>query len=51
MFDWKLANIRIEMTSRFLEYHGPHFEFDSGSLDYSILKEGSSGVIGERSSM
>ena len=28
-FDWTSDNIRIQKISRFLEKHGPHFEFDS----------------------
>ena len=49
-FDWTLDGIR-EKISRFLEQHGPHFEFDSMSFYYSMSKEESSGVIGERNSM
>ena len=36
---------------RFLEQHRPHFEFNSKSFNYSIPKEGSSGVLGERNFM
>ena len=32
-------------------YHGPHFEFESRSFNYSMPKERSSGVIGERHSV
>ena len=42
---------RIEKISRFLEYHKPHFESNSRSFNYSMPKEKSSGVIGERNSM
>ena len=47
-FDWTFNDIRIEKISRFLEYHGPHFEFHSRSFNYSMPKEESSGVIGEK---
>ena len=46
-----LNDIRIEKLSRFPEKHGPHFEFDSRPFNYSMPKEGSSGVIRERNSM
>ena len=47
-FDWTLDDNRIENISRFLEQHGPHFEFDSWSFNYYMPKEGSCDVIGER---
>ena len=49
-FDWTPDGIRIEKVTRFLEQHGPHLEFDSQSFNYSMLKEGSSGVTGKRNS-
>ena len=49
-FDWTPNDIRIEKISRFLEQHGTHFEFDSRTFNYSMPKEGSSGVIGENNS-
>lgn len=50
-FDWTPYEIRLAKISRFFEYHGPHFEFDTRSFNYSVSKVGSSEVIGERSSM
>ena len=50
-FEWTPDNIRIEKISRFLEQHKPHFEFDSRSFNFSMPKEISNGVIGERDSM
>ena len=47
-FYWTLDNIRTEKISNFLEKHGPHFEFDSRSFNYSVSKGGNSGVIGEK---
>ena len=44
-------DITIEKISRFLKQHGADFEFDSRSFNYSMPKEASSEVIGERSSM
>ena len=44
--DWTLDKIRTEKISRFLQQHGPHFEFDAKSFIYSVPKEESSGVIG-----
>ena len=35
-------DIRKEKILRFLERHGPHFEFHSRSFNYSMSKEGSS---------
>ena len=46
-----LNNIRIEKISRFLEQHGPHFEYNSRSFRYCMPKAGSSGIIVERNSM
>ena len=34
-FDWTLDDIRIEKISRFLEYHGPRFEFKVIQLFYA----------------
>ena len=48
---WTSDDIRVEMISIFLEQHGPHLEFDSTSFNYSMPKEGISGVTGERKSM
>ena len=45
--DWAINNIRIEKISRFLEYH---FEFESKSFNNFMPKDGSSEVIGGRSS-
>ena len=46
-----LTTLEQKKISRFLESHGPHFEFVSSSFNYSMPKEGSSGVKGERNSM
>ena len=50
-FDWTPDDITIEKMSRFLEWHMPHLKLDSRSFNYSIPKEGSSEVVGERNPM
>ena len=50
-FDWTPDDIRIGKISRFLEKRGSRFKFDSRSFNYSMSKEESSGVIGERNSI
>ena len=47
-FDRTHDDIKKEKISRFLEQQGPHFEFGSRSFNYSMPKEGSSRVTGER---
>ena len=50
-FDWTPDDVRIEKISRFLEWHGSHFELHSRSFNYYMPKKESSGVLRERNSM